>query len=862
MTMKRFVLRGRILSLFTIVMLLFAASNKAYSFTTDGIYYTITSSSEKTCEVTYYSSSSSSNRDYYAGGVAIPTTVVNGSNTYTVIGIGASAFRYCSDTEWITMPQSITYIGNYAFYNCSGLSEIVVPQNVTSIGDYAFYGCSGLSELSLPSNVESLGTYAFYNCNQITEMTIPGSVTSLGTYAFQKCPLTALRLDDGAETLAISTSVSGMSQTPFYQCPIETLYLGRQISYAGTYSPFREMTTLTSLTLSENITSIGQYEFYGCTALTSIDLPNSLTTIGEYAFQGCTALTEVVVPESVTSISNYAFYNCNLKELYLYGRLDSYYLVFQGLTCDTLYAHKDQIDAIKEYYSGTIVPLEEVYHLSAEDIYPRSIALRVNTRERLLVDSVALGEIEVHVNGTAIAESDGVYVASDLLPSSTYTCTLTFLYGTEEMTNEIEVTTDRFYQEVAVADSTMSSASVAITLTDDPYSSPPDEYGLFDDNGTYYAADAEGIATVAGLKGNTPYTFGAYAKYGAATITNEDCLTVTLEIVKPTMTLSADVLSPFSATLLATIVPGNEDIEGQGFEYGLTEDDTHRTAVSEAMTLTLNSLSSYTTYTYRAYVVTTSDTTYSEWATFTTLYDSDRAYAELCDEIATANSYLERIWQSMISRYSYVYAHYTDDYEALLAELAKLLDALTSSYRNGDLDAALTEETRARIEEITAMMEALHDAAEKEFNAMISLSNELNNERMAMRNELDEVWAQIQRIYSDVAADFEDDYNAIVDALNDVSDAIYASLRAGELDEERADEIRLTLALIREDVYALLAAAADAHNTPNGIDSILSSLDEGAQVYTLTGVRVDTPTRGNVYVVCAADGTRKKVYIR
>jgi uncharacterized repeat protein (TIGR02543 family) len=41
---------------------------------------------------------------------------------------------------------------------------------------------------------------------------------------------------------------------------------------------------LTSLTIPEGVTSIGDYAFYGCTGLTSITIPGAVTSIGEYAY--------------------------------------------------------------------------------------------------------------------------------------------------------------------------------------------------------------------------------------------------------------------------------------------------------------------------------------------------------------------------------------------------------------------------------------------------------------------------------------------------------------------------------------------------------------------------------------------------
>jgi hypothetical protein len=48
-----------------------------------------------------------------------------------------------------------------------------------------------------------------------------------------------------------------------------------------------------------------------CSGLTSVTIPNSVTSIGNKAFWECTSLTSVTIPDSVTSIGDYAFYLCS-----------------------------------------------------------------------------------------------------------------------------------------------------------------------------------------------------------------------------------------------------------------------------------------------------------------------------------------------------------------------------------------------------------------------------------------------------------------------------------------------------------------------------------------------------------------------
>ena len=211
----------------TIATLLCSLTASAHDFVVDGIYYNITSSTNLTVGVTYRGSSYSEYSYEYSGAVTIPSSVTYNSNTYSVTSIGYRVFSGCSSLTAITIPEGVTSIESYAFDNCTSLKEVI--------------------------------------------------------------------FEDGSETLSLGYnyyySSSSTGQGLFYDCPLESVYLGRNLSYnSGSsygYSPFYKKTNLTSLTIGENVTSIGNYAFEGCSSLTSITIPESVTSIGESAFDSC-----------------------------------------------------------------------------------------------------------------------------------------------------------------------------------------------------------------------------------------------------------------------------------------------------------------------------------------------------------------------------------------------------------------------------------------------------------------------------------------------------------------------------------------------------------------------------------------------
>src|SRR6185369_15751942 len=75
---------------------------------------------------------------------------------------------------------------------------------------------------------------------------------------------------------------------------------GLPVTRIGTSAFFSGL--LTSVTIPDSVTSIGDEAFAVCTNLNSVTIPDNVTSIGDNVFISCASLTNVVIGNSVTSL--------------------------------------------------------------------------------------------------------------------------------------------------------------------------------------------------------------------------------------------------------------------------------------------------------------------------------------------------------------------------------------------------------------------------------------------------------------------------------------------------------------------------------------------------------------------------------
>ncbi|MCQ2202861.1 MAG: leucine-rich repeat domain-containing protein [Bacteroidales bacterium] len=119
---------------------------------------------------------------------------------------------------------------------------------------------------------------------------------------------------DSEGVLTITKNFESVSYTgqPWssYKSSIKSVVITEDVTSIGQYE-FYGHSNLKNVTFSNTVTSIGKGSFYGCSSIENITLPSSLTSIGYQSFYNCSGLTSIDIPNSVTSIGTHAFQGCS-----------------------------------------------------------------------------------------------------------------------------------------------------------------------------------------------------------------------------------------------------------------------------------------------------------------------------------------------------------------------------------------------------------------------------------------------------------------------------------------------------------------------------------------------------------------------
>lgn len=144
------------------------------------------------------------------------------------------------------------------------------------------------------------------------DITIPTAfgrfpVTDIGDYAFSGC--------HSLTTLSLGENIKTIGSYAFYDCTQITgsVTIPQSVTSIGNEA-FRWCSGIDSLTINNAATSIGEWAFASCFGIKTLSLGEKIKTIGYNAFAYCTSLKNITIPEKVTTIGSDTFNDCSHLE--------------------------------------------------------------------------------------------------------------------------------------------------------------------------------------------------------------------------------------------------------------------------------------------------------------------------------------------------------------------------------------------------------------------------------------------------------------------------------------------------------------------------------------------------------------------
>ncbi len=277
-----------------------------------------------------------------AGSAFANTALENFNSSPRLVELGESAFGHCFALGSVDLSSSnLIEIGSKAF-EYSSITEIILSETTKTVGSYAFSGCEDLVSVyySAADGLGTIGIGAFRK----------GDAGSGDQKLVRITNISEKEKTDGGEKVIRLENVSSIGDEAFYYCKqIKEVYIGGENTMLGarilagasslgkvTYAVINGLDktgtsgatftqTLSSsceLIIESNVESVPDYAFYGFTAVNSLTVPENIQSIGTQAFGSMTGLKEVYF--------NAGNYECeeNAEPFYLSGASSGLKVIF------------------------------------------------------------------------------------------------------------------------------------------------------------------------------------------------------------------------------------------------------------------------------------------------------------------------------------------------------------------------------------------------------------------------------------------------------------------------------------------------------------------------------------------------------
>ena len=261
-------------------------------------------------------------------------------NAPSLTSLGSQAFSGVTNLKRITNLGVLTRIGEQSFMNAK-LEFIDIPSTVTAIGYQAFRYASTLKTVIVravtPPTIENANSFS--NTNDTFVIYVPDesveaykTATNWSTYASRIYPMSIYEngglenvitfADPAVEAICLANWDNGDGY--FMKSEAEA------VTDIGTkFKGNTEITSFEELKYFANVQTLNMDAFNGCSSLTKVNIPHGLAAANNSdhgVFKNCTSLVDVVFEDdNLTSIGNYAFYGCTaLASITLPSKIESF----------------------------------------------------------------------------------------------------------------------------------------------------------------------------------------------------------------------------------------------------------------------------------------------------------------------------------------------------------------------------------------------------------------------------------------------------------------------------------------------------------------------------------------------------------
>jgi hypothetical protein len=286
------------------------------------------------------------------------TGFANGIKTVRIgkgINAGANTFTSTNLTAYIVDPDNAfyaSYVGDGVLYSKTNGAidtliqypvmkttpegKYVIAASTKTIGFGAFGSTAGLGntdliEVTIPEDVTKIDWIAFYylpnletvNWNAINVTSngdrFPLSVKYMNIgNKVRNIPSTFLDVNPNVTTITIPENVETIGATAFTGCLAltEVKFYATKLTTSGAFANIKNNAgtpepSITNIVLGNKVTVIPANTFEGAAITGLKNIGAELTTIGDMAFNNCDKLTSVDLPDTLGSIGNSTFLLCD-----------------------------------------------------------------------------------------------------------------------------------------------------------------------------------------------------------------------------------------------------------------------------------------------------------------------------------------------------------------------------------------------------------------------------------------------------------------------------------------------------------------------------------------------------------------------